>query len=203
MRTIGPLALAAVLVVAGCSSGGGEGTDTSAGGTTTAARPTPAPEPTAPVTTVATSAAPSSGPATTGGRAPEGFDAVTVRLPGSLPELCLWLAATAAERQQGLMAVTSLGGADGMLFDMGGPTTGEFWMYQTLLPLSIAFYDADGAFVSSADMEPCATTSAADCPRYGAAAPYAYAVEVAQGDLGRLGLVAGSRIEVGGACAPA
>lgn len=165
---------------------------------------------TAPASTVAgtpTSASPTASGAVTsaaaGARVPEGFDAVSVRvLPGTLPELCLWLAATAAERQQGLMAVTELGGADGMLFDFGGPTTGEFWMYQTLVPLSIAFFDADGAYVSSADMEPCRTASAGECPRYGAAGPYAYAVEVAMGDLERLGLVPGSRIEVDGTCRP-
>jgi uncharacterized membrane protein (UPF0127 family) len=145
-----------------------------------------------------TSGPTSSAPGTT----PQGFGTVSV-LVDSVTELCLWLAATASERQQGLMGVTSLGGADGMLFDFGATTTGEFWMFRTLLPLSIAFYDAEGAFVSSTDMDPCTAANGGECPRYGAAAPYAYAVETPQGDLEDLGLVPGSRIELGPACTAA
>ena len=42
------------------------------------------------------------------------------RPDGTTETYCVWLAATSpSERQQGLMKVTSLGGADGMLFRFG------------------------------------------------------------------------------------
>lgn len=179
MRRLGCAALAAGLVLAGCSSAddGVAGTTAAAGSGAVVA------------------------PGDSGEVVPQGFDTIAVRVLEPLREWCLWLAATADERARGLMGVTSLDGADGMLFDFGGVSTGEFWMYQTVLPLSIAFYDESGDFVSSADMDPCTTTNSAECARYAATGPYAYAIEVAKGDLERLGLVAGSRIEPGDACA--
>jgi uncharacterized membrane protein (UPF0127 family) len=93
------------------------------------------------------------------------------------------------------MEVTSLGGADGMLFRFGGEYTGSFWMKNTVLPLSIAFFAGDGAFVSATDMEPCPPTSET-CPLYQADGPYADAIEVVQGDLPSLGIGPGSRLSV-------
>ena len=39
------------------------------------------------------------------------------------------------------------------------------------MPLSIAFFAADGSFVSATDMEPCLTGPADACPRYAATGP--------------------------------
>ena len=61
----------------------------------------------------------------------------------------------ADERRQGLMGVTSLPADEGMAFDFGDrPQTGEFWMKDTIIPLSIAFVD-DGTIVTILEMEPC------------------------------------------------
>lgn len=122
----------------------------------------------------------------------EGFEEVTVRVrrgDGSVSEYCLLLAATEAQRQRGLMQVTdaSLGGHPGMLFQFDEDETGGFWMKDTLLPLSIAFIRADGAVVSSTDMEPC-PSGTKDCPTYPARGPYRYAVEVPKGRLASIGL---------------
>jgi uncharacterized membrane protein (UPF0127 family) len=92
------------------------------------------------------------------------------------------------------MGVTDLGGADGMVFVYEGPASGQFWMRGTPMPLSIAFFAADGSFVSATDMEPCLTGPAAACPRYSAAGPYVAAIEVPQGRLAELGIGAGSRL---------
>jgi uncharacterized membrane protein (UPF0127 family) len=64
-------------------------------------------------------------------------------------------------------------------------------MRNTLIPLSIAFFDAGGRFVSSADMEPC-PDEVEDCPTTGADGPYLHAIEVAQGDLPGLGIGPGA-----------
>jgi uncharacterized membrane protein (UPF0127 family) len=146
----------------------------------------------------ATTAAPAATTSPQGG-APVGFDTVAARVTaadGATCDVCLWAALTADQRTRGLMDVTDLSGADGMVFRFGAATTGEFWMLDTPTPLSIAFYDADGVFVSSIDMAPCVDTPSADCARYAAAGPYADAVEVAQGKLPSLLMTAGSQLEI-------
>lgn len=150
----------------------------------------------------ATSAAPttSAGPTTSAapeGVLPVGFELAPaeVTLPdGTVCELCLWVAASVGQRQRGLMGVTDLGPADGMVFVYDGPASGQFWMYGTPMPLSIAFFAADGRFVSSTDMEPCVTGPSADCARYSAAGPYVAAIEVPQGGFAELGIGSGSRL---------
>jgi uncharacterized protein len=130
---------------------------------------------------------------------PEGFDLapaeVTLR-SGEVCAVCLWVAETALQRQRGLMGVTDLGVADGMAFVYDAPTNGQFWMRDTPLPLSIAFFADDGRFVSAEDMEPCLTGPSDDCARYSAARPYVAAVEVPQGGLADLGIAPGSRLEL-------
>ncbi len=137
--------------------------------------------------------------------APTGFRAAVVqitRADGTVESHCVWLATTDTERQRGLMEVTSLGGADGMLFRFDGETTSSFWMKDTVLPLSIAFFASDGAFVSATDMTPCPADTSS-CPRYDAEGRYTDALEVVQGDLPALGIVQDSRLTVTkAACRP-
>jgi len=97
------------------------------------------------------------------------------------------------------MEVTSLGGYDGMVFRYDEPTTGAYWMKDTVMPLSIAFFAGDGQFVADFDMDPC---TADPCPTYGPDSEFQYALEVAQGGLAEVGAVAGSRIELGLPCQP-
>lgn len=127
---------------------------------------------------------------------PVGFDRTTARITeadGTICEICVWVADTASQRSAGLMFVTDLGDADAMAFVYPRPRTGTFWMKNTLLPLSIAFFAPDGTFISSFDMEPCVTD---DCPNYRTADNFLVAVEVPQGELGAVGLVAGSTLEL-------
>jgi uncharacterized protein len=116
-------------------------------------------------------------------------------------ELCALLAATESQRAQGLMRLTDLKGYPGMVFRFSADSSGGFYMRNTPMPLSIAWFGADGTFVSSADMAPCEDRG--DCPIYGAAAPYRYALEVPQGGLAALGIGPGSKLELTGACPPA
>ena len=71
-----------------------------------------------------------------------------------------------------------------MAFVWPADVQGSFFMRNTRLPLSIVFVDADGAVVSTSDMEPC-PDSVVDCPLYGADGPYRWALEVPQGALPR------------------
>ncbi len=74
--------------------------------------------------------------------------------------------------------MTTLPADDGMAFVWTAPTASTFWMKDTLIPLSIAFVDADGKIVSISDMQPC---DADPCPTYASAAPYTMAVEANAG----------------------
>lgn len=114
---------------------------------------------------------------------------------GKTVAMCLLLAATQALREQGLMRVTdrTLGGFDGMLFDFGrSDDIGEFWMRNTPQPLSVAFFDDRGRFVSSADMDPCGDSGS--CPTYGASGPYVTAIEVPRGHLAAFGIAPGAAL---------
>ncbi|MBP7114099.1 MAG: DUF192 domain-containing protein [Candidatus Peribacteraceae bacterium] len=96
----------------------------------------------------------------------DGTDTVTVNVEISdSPE----------EREEGLMNRESLKPDSGMLFVFKEPQMLSFWMKNTLIPLDIIFFDAQGNFVSALTMEPCTENP---CPTYKAAALSSYALEV-------------------------
>lgn len=130
------------------------------------------------------------------------FGTVLVELATSSGEvlaLCLLHADTPEERSRGLMEVTDFEGVDGMLFSNPAPVTNEFYMFNTPTPLTISWWGADGSFVSATDMAPCLGVDAAACERYGAGAPWLYAIEVPQGSLDPAA-APGATLTVGGAC---
>ena len=114
---------------------------------------------------------------------------------------CALLAATDEQRARGLMTVTDLRGYPGMIFRYGADSTGGYYMRNTPMPLSIAWFAADGTFVSSADMAPCEDRT--DCPTYSAAGPYRFALEVPQGQLPAFGVGPGAVLKLEGVCSPA
>ena len=89
------------------------------------------------------------------------------------------VADTPALRILGLMNVENLGTLDGMLFVYGEEQDVEHWMKDTIIPLDIAYFDAQGDLVSVTTMIPCFEGD--DCPHYPAEGPSAYAVEVPVG----------------------
>lgn len=64
------------------------------------------------------------------------------------------VAQTDPERQQGLMFREKMPNNHGMVFVFDQPNTQCMWMKNTLLPLSVAFIDADGKIVNIEDMQP-------------------------------------------------
>ncbi|HEX2850592.1 MAG TPA: DUF192 domain-containing protein [Acidimicrobiales bacterium] len=132
-----------------------------------------------------------------------GFGEIGIRVePGAAraaADWCALLAATDAQRARGLMQVTDLKGYAGMLFRFATDSQGGFWMKDTPMPLSIAFFAADGSFVSATDMDPC-VGKGDSCPVYSAAGAYRYALEVPKGQLPSLGVGPGSRLAVRGPC---
>lgn len=130
---------------------------------------------------------------------PQGFGSVTARVTsvdGDVCEVCLWLADDDPSRRRGLMGVTDLGDAVGMVFRYDAATTSNFFMFQTPSPLSIAWFDEAGSHVGQADMEPCMVVDSAVCERYMADAPYVLAVEMFGGQLDAIGIGPGASIEL-------
>jgi uncharacterized membrane protein (UPF0127 family) len=108
----------------------------------------------------------------------EGFETSTVTVDGR--ELSVAVAETPDQRSQGLMGVTDLGGLDGMLFVFQADSDGGFWMKNTLIPLDIVFFTADGGFVNSLTMTPCTQDP---CQTYRPGGAYRYALEAPAGNL--------------------
>ncbi len=104
------------------------------------------------------------------------------------------VADTPPERRVGLMHREQLAPIDGMAFLWHEPIDGTFWMKDTLIPLSVAFWDEDGRIVAIMDMEPC---EADPCPSYGPGEPFLGAIEVGQGVFGDAGVEVGDRVELG------
>ncbi len=102
----------------------------------------------------------------------------TVTFAGNDAVLHVRVADTDPERERGLMGITSMPADEGMAFVFDLPTTAQFWMKDTLIPLSIAFVGASGTIVTIREMTPCA---ADPCETYAADAPYVLAIEANTG----------------------
>lgn len=102
------------------------------------------------------------------------------------------VADTDAERQTGLMGRTVLPEDAGMLFVFEGDQALSFWMRDTLIPLSIAYIDAQGRIVDIQDMQPLDDVP----PHYISAEPARYALEVNQGFFEERGVTVGDTVEL-------
>jgi len=98
-----------------------------------------------------------------------------------------------AERSYGLMYRPRMRQDLGMAFLYSSDTSGAFWMKNTLIPLSIAFFDSNGLILRIRDMEPCMEDP---CPVYDPETSYRGALEVNQGAFDEWGISEGDRIEV-------
>ncbi len=103
------------------------------------------------------------------------------------------VARTPANRAVGLMGRVSLPKDQGMVFLFRSAVRDTFCMKDTLIPLSIAFWDEERRIVAILDMEPCETDP---CPTYGPDEPYVGAVEVNRGFFEEHGVVQGDRVEL-------
>ena len=103
------------------------------------------------------------------------------------------LAVTDRERSRGLMGRKSLGADDGMAFLFFQPTRQGFWMKNTLIPLTVAFFDDKGRILKILDMPPC---DASPCPIYRPGVTYDGALEVNRGALQSNGVDVGDIIHL-------
>jgi uncharacterized protein len=115
-------------------------------------------------------------------------------------ELSVEIAESPEQQRIGLMGRTFLPEDEGMLFiyPEEQPGSAPFYMFRTLIPLDIAFFDGEGRIVSILHMEPCEKPVAAWCNRYPPGVPYHGALEVNQGLLASRGVGVGDQIVLNG-----
>jgi len=108
----------------------------------------------------------------------EGMQEITLQSQDN--EFSVWveIADDLAEQAVGLMNRETLSDGKGMLFIFSQPKKQSFWMKNTLIPLDILFFDAEGAFVNGHTMDPCDDDP---CKSYGSARAIQYALEVNAG----------------------
>lgn len=186
---------AVVVLVVGACGGGDDGAAPAPSTSTTAVDPSTT-APTGPPSTVRTADAvhdPDEFPVPDGAVVPEGFDrvsAVVTTADGRECRLCLWLA-DEGNRSLGLKFVDDIGPADGMAFVYPEPDQRTFTMDGVRIDLDIAFFDADGVYMSDFPMAACPL---GDCPRYDTPSGITVALEVRPGSLPDLGIGPGSSI---------
>lgn len=101
------------------------------------------------------------------------------------------VAATHDSRTRGLMWRTKLEEGKGMLFIFGEDEVHSFWMRNTLIPLDMLFVAHDGRVVGVAENAVPRTLTSR-----GAQEPSRYVLEVPGGWVAKIGLKAGSRLEL-------
>jgi uncharacterized membrane protein (UPF0127 family) len=106
-------------------------------------------------------------------------------------QLMIEVAATAPARACGLSMRDSLPRDHGMLFVFPDEQVREFWMKNTLIPLSIAFLDADGRVLEIHEMDPREPER-----RRKSSAPVRYALEVNLGWFRSKGIQPGDRVYI-------
>jgi uncharacterized protein len=121
----------------------------------------------------------------------EGHVLIRKRGGGEPASVIVEIAEKPEQHQMGLMFREVLPPDHGMIFVFDEEQTGGFWMKNTLLPLSIAFYGENGRILKILDMEPC---TADPCPSYDPEVAYVGALEVNQGAFARWGVEPGDRI---------
>lgn len=99
------------------------------------------------------------------------------------------IADTLPRQTLGLMGRTSLCTDCGMLFVFEQPERREFWMKNTLLPLSIAFIDAAGVIINIENMQP------ETIDIHFSQGPALYALEMKQGWFKHKGIAPGDKVQ--------
>jgi uncharacterized membrane protein (UPF0127 family) len=103
------------------------------------------------------------------------------------------VAETGEARARGLQGVADLPADHGMAFLFEEPSSSAFWMKDTEVPLSIAFWGSDGRILDLMDMTPC---TADPCPTYRPDASYVGALEANRGFFAEHGVEVGDRVAI-------
>jgi len=116
-----------------------------------------------------------------------------IRTPEHGITLKVELARTPAQLHTGLGGRKTLAPNAGMAFLFGSDIRGQFWMKNTSIPLSIAFWGKGGKILRILDMAPC---FADPCRVYDPKVAFRGALEVNRGAFRRLGVRPGAVVTI-------
>jgi uncharacterized membrane protein (UPF0127 family) len=122
-----------------------------------------------------------------GAKAPSSFPRAKLSIGMNVIDAVV--AATDADREQGLMYRTKLEANEGMLFVFNENAVHCFWMKNTRIPLSIAFLRSDGTITDIQEMQ--AETTSDHCPTNNGT----YALEMNKGWFAAKGIKPGMKID--------
>jgi len=106
------------------------------------------------------------------------------------------VAKTQPELERGLMLVTKLGDDEGMLFVFNNEETRFFWMKNTLIDLSIGFFDKNKTLIDVQEMKSGQNIPDSSLPSYGSAKPAMYALEMNKGWFDKNKIKMGSKLKI-------
>lgn len=113
------------------------------------------------------------------------------------PEMLVEIADTFAKRARGLMHREQLDNHRGMWFvyDSERPGYSGFWMYNTKIPLDIAYLDKNLRVVSTFTMQPCTSKNSRNCPSYRPNTNYWSALEMSAGYFKEYDIKVGTQLQ--------
>jgi uncharacterized protein len=117
----------------------------------------------------------------------------TIRTPSRTVHVRVQIAETSAQLRQGLMNRRTLARNSGMAFLWTGEVRGAFWMKDTSIPLSIAFWNRSGLIIRILDMAPCRRVP---CKVYDPKVEFQGALEVNRGAFKRWGVRPGAHVTI-------
>ncbi|WII72963.1 DUF192 domain-containing protein [Bdellovibrio sp. 22V] len=122
------------------------------------------------------------------------FQKKTIKLGAKT--LVVEVAETPDQHERGLMFRDKLPENEGMLFIFKNEETRFFWMKNTLIDLSIAYFDKNGTLIDIQEMKSGKGVPEAALPSYPSAKPAKYALEMSKGWFDKNKIKIGSKLKV-------
>lgn len=116
-----------------------------------------------------------------------------IKTPSRAVEVRVEIARTAEQQHLGLSGRKTLAPRAGMAFLFPSDVRAQFWMKNTTIPLSIAFWNRNGRILRILDMAPC---RADPCRIYDPKVAYRGALEVNRGAFRRWGVRPGATVTI-------
>ncbi len=110
--------------------------------------------------------------------------------------LVVEVAETPDQHERGLMFRNKLADSEGMLFIFSNEETRFFWMKNTMIDLSIGYFDKNGTLVDVQEMKSGKGVPDTALPSYPSAKPAKYALEMSKGWFDKNKVKVGSKLKL-------
>lgn len=122
------------------------------------------------------------------------FSKKTITVGGKT--LVVEVAETPAQHERGLMYRDTLGENEGMLFVFKNEETRFFWMKNTMIDLSIGYFNKDGELIDIQEMKSGKGITDTMLPSYPSSLPAKYALEMNKGWFAKNKIKVGSKLKI-------